>query len=116
MKRGWLCSYPSSRCQQPCWPLKLTEGLVHQERMGYLGHQETLDLKATEDRKEKEENLGLGFQGVRGCLGLQLRACQAHQVLQARRAPQDLVGDVTQKIASILCLVPVSGQVGNKHP
>ncbi|KAK2506022.1 hypothetical protein MC885_001954 [Smutsia gigantea] len=86
------------------------EGLVHQERMGYLGHQESLDLKATEDRKEKEESLGLGFQGVRGCLGLQLRVCRAHPAPPAHRAPQDLVGGVTQKTASILRLVPVRGQ------
>jgi len=80
--------------------------------MDYLGHQETLDPKATEDRREKEGSLELGFQGVRVFLALQLRVCQAHQVPQVPRAPQDLVEDVIQKIASIM---PVSGQVGNKH-
>lgn len=116
MKRGWLCSCPSSSYPQQCWPLRLMGDLGHQERMGYLGHQETPDPKATEDRREKEGNLALGFQGARAFLGPQLRVCQAHQGPQGLRAPQDLVDDVTQKIASIPCLMPVSGQVGNNTP
>ncbi|KAG8508219.1 hypothetical protein J0S82_012250 [Galemys pyrenaicus] len=39
--------------------------------MGYLAPQETLDPKAIEDRKEKEENQELGFQGVQGFQALQ---------------------------------------------
>lgn len=115
MKRGWLYSYPSLSCRQQCWLPKLMGGLGHQERMGCLGHQETLDPKATEDRREKEVNLELGCQGVQVFLGLRLWVCQAHQVPQAPRGPQDPVEDVTQKTASILCLRPISGQVGNEH-
>ncbi|EPQ13728.1 hypothetical protein D623_10025834 [Myotis brandtii] len=77
--------------------------------------EQLIKLEATEDRKEKEGNLELGFQGVQVSLGLQLRVCQAHRVPQVPRDPQDLVEDVTQKIASILYLMPVSGQVENKH-
>lgn len=115
MKKGWLCSYLSSSYRQQCWLLKLMGGPVHQARMGYLGHQETLDLKATEARREKEGNLELGFQGVRAFLGLQLQVSQAHQVPQVPRVPQDLLEDVTQKIASILYLMAISGQGGSKH-
>lgn len=90
-------------------------GLGLQARMGYLDLQETLDPKATEDRREKGGNRELGFQGARVFLGLQLRACQAHQVPQGPRAPQDLVEDVTQRIACIPSHTPDSEQVGSNH-
>ncbi|EHA98010.1 Collagen alpha-1(XIX) chain [Heterocephalus glaber] len=74
------------------------------------GHLLITKLEGTEDRKEKEGNLELGYQGAQAFLGL-----QAPRAPRGPRAPLDPVEDVIPRTACTLCPMPISRQVESEH-
>ncbi|KAK2524037.1 Col19a1 [Columba guinea] len=107
---------------------RLMENQVPQEKMGYQGHQEMMvcqdhqenvEFKVTEDRKEKEVSLELDCLVTPDHPALQLLACRAHRERQAHPDPRghrDPTEDAIRQIAITTYRRLGHAPVGNKNP